>query len=196
MFRLIPGRVPRYLTFLRAPAPRLVSAYNFESHAFYERVGRTPIPFELWYARQERDVVTKFLAKRTLSSRLTRYSAQGLRYLQYSLGRGAEDMTLRAVCAALDKFWFVGLTERLDEIAPVLAARMGVTGQLRKDLVTGKDFPRVLELTPELEARINRDNPRDLRLFETWSVRCDERLRSLRAEARSLMPTGRASDVI
>ena len=179
---LIPGKVARYLTFLRSPARRLVSAYNFERQKFYVRVGREPIDFERWYSRQERDVVTKFLAKRILRGGFTRHFRQALRYAQFALNQGTTERTLRAVSSSLERFWFVGCTEQLDDIAPVLAERLGLGGQFRRNMVAGRDVPKALELTPELECRINRDNPLDQRLFKIWQDRADEALGALRKE--------------
>jgi Sulfotransferase family len=185
---LIPGKVARYLTFLRSPAPRLVSAYNFERQKCYVRVGREPIDFERWYSRQERDVVTKFLAKRILRGRFTRHFRQARRYAQYALNRGATERTMRAVSSSLERFWFVGCTEQLDEIAPVLADRLGLGGQYRRDLVAGTDLPKALELTNELECRLNHDNSLDQRLFTIWQDRADEALGALRMECIRKIP--------
>jgi hypothetical protein len=179
---LIPGKVARYVTFLRSPAPRLVSAYNFEREKNYVRVGKEPIDFERWYSRQERDVVTKFLAKRILRGRFARQVRQALRYAQFAFNLGTTERTMRAVSRSLERFWFVGCTEQLDDIAPLLAVRLGLGGQFRRDLVAGKDLPKAVELTPELESSINRDNPLDQRLFKIWQDRADETLGALRIE--------------
>ncbi|MEZ4424580.1 MAG: sulfotransferase family 2 domain-containing protein [Gemmatimonadota bacterium] len=180
--RLVPGRTPRYFTFLRNPAARLVSAYNFEMHEFYSNVGKTPIEFDDWYRKQERDVVTRFLSKRVLPTPLGRRLAQAQRYLQYPLRGRATRGALARLNRALERFWYVGTTDAMNQAAPLLLERMGIEARMERRLVTGRDFTKRLELDAALEARLHADNPRDLELYEHWRTRDAESLE--RAVAR------------
>ena len=62
--QLFPDRIVRRITFLRKPASRIVSAFNYETSdaAPFTRWDET-VPFETWYRHQERDVMTKFLGQ-------------------------------------------------------------------------------------------------------------------------------------
>jgi len=182
MTRLFPGKVTRFLTFLRDPATRLISAYNFEQFAFRTRRGKPSIPFERWYERQERDVMTKFLAKRVLTHRWSRAACQLARYAQYATRRGTSEVILQAVVSSLEHFWFVGITERLDVTAPILARRLGVVGTFHRDLVAGRDFPKLVDLNERLEARIRADHQLDVSLYDRFRRDADIRERALEAE--------------
>ena len=181
--RLFPDRIPRRITFLRKPAGRIVSAFNYETSdaAPFTRWDETT-PFETWYRYQERDVMTKFLAKRVIGSRLSVAWAQGQRFARYPLHRGAGSWVFERVQAALREFWFVGCTESLSNDMPKIARRMGIEGGVDKRNATGRNFARRLELTPELEARLAEDNRFDTQLYQYWQGQIASRLSEIEAE--------------
>ena len=182
--RLFPDRIPRRITFLRKPASRIVSAFNYETSdaADFTRWDETT-PFETWYRHQERDVMTKFLAKRVIGSRLGVALAQGQRFARYPLQRGAGSWVFDRVQAALRQFWFVGCTESLSSDMPKIARRMGIEGGVEKRNATGRNFSRRLELTPELEARLAEDNRFDTQLYQHWQGQIASRLAEIDAES-------------
>jgi len=160
--RLVPDREPRYLTILRDPADHLFSRYNFT-------VSRTgdETPFEDWYARRKPN--------------------QNLIRLRRAVG--ADSISdLRKV---LDEFWFVGVTEHLDEDLPHLFAAIGAPADWinrrvtdgradLEDLDIGREtFPirRHAVLTDEWRERIHAEHRKDLRLYR-YAV---DRRRRLRA---------------
>jgi len=181
--QLFPDRIARRITFLRKPASRIVSAFNYETSdaALFSRWDET-VPFEKWYRHQERDVMTKFLAKRVLNNRLGVAFAQGQRLARYPLHRGSGTWVFEQVQKALSQFWFVGCTESLSVDMPKIAARMGIEGGVDKRNATGRNFSRRLDLTPELEARLAEDNRFDTQLYAYWKERIASRLAEIESE--------------
>ena len=182
--QLFPDRTPRRITFLRKPASRIVSAFNYEtSHAApFTRWDET-VPFETWYRHQERDVMTKFLAKRVIRNRLGVAFAQGQRFARYPLHLGSGTWVFEQVQQALSQFWFVGCTESLSSDMPKIARRIGIEGGVDKRNATGRNFSRRLDLTPELEARLAEDNRFDTELYEHWKGQIASRLTEIEAES-------------
>lgn len=162
MHELVPGKVPRYFTFLRRPASRLVSKYNgFMTRKKNEGHFR---PFEEWYAEEPKDAMT----------RLYNQFEQG-----FGVGEGAKhDLkpNLEAASAFLERLWYVGVTERLDQALAFLFGEIGVEGPVERLKVSGetkggdlarmdRQIPKLITLTPELEERIEADNEMDVRLY-------------------------------
>ena len=181
--RLFPDRIPRRITFLRKPAGRIVSAFNYETSdaAPFTRWDETT-PFETWYRYQERDVMTKFLAKRVIGSRLGVAWAQGHRFIRYPLHLGCGTWVFDQVQQALSDFWFVGCTESLSTDMPKIARRMGIEGGVDKRNATGRNFSRRLELTPELETRLAEDNRFDTQLYQHWQGQISARIAEIETE--------------
>ena len=181
--QLFPGRIARRITFLRKPASRIVSAFNYETSiaAPFTRWDDT-VPFETWYRYQERDVMTKFLAKRVIKNRVGIAWAQGQRFLRYPLHCGSGAWAFDQVQKALTEFWFVGCTESLSADMPKIAARMGIEGGVDKRNATGRNFSRRLDLTPQLEARLAEENRYDTQLYEYWKQRLPQRIEEIAAE--------------
>ena len=171
---VIAEKIARRITFLRKPASHIVSAFNYETSHTSNKKWDDTASFETWYAHQERDQITKFLAKRVIPSRLQVALAQGQRFVRYPLKLGAGSGVFDLVKKALTEFWFVGCTEYLDRDFPQLIARMGLTGNLEKRNAAGKNFARRLQVTPELESRLERENPFDTQLYNYWHDRLDE----------------------
>ena len=181
--QLVPGRVARRITFLRKPASRIVSAFNYETSDAATFVNwDESTSFETWYRHQERDTMTKFLAKRVIPSSLGVTLAQGHRFLGYPLRWSAASWVFNWVQQALSNFWFVGCTESLSTDMPKIAARMGIPGQIGTKNATGRNFSRRLRLTEELESRLAAENPADTRLYEYWQARSQQRLAEIERE--------------
>lgn len=149
---LFPGVEPRYITILRDPAARLVSMYNYRMSA----PGAEVVPFDDWYGDVGPNPMTRWLRRR--------------------FAKGESFSTL---LDSLRGFWFVGVTEHLDDDLPGLFEAIGVPrGHERKrvaggdDGLSGLDFPddrREVRLRVEVDDRIRdlveRDHPKDVRLW-------------------------------
>ena len=147
---LLPDRTARYLTLLRDPVACVMSAYHFKM----ARYAGSPLDFWDWYRGYPRDANFKFLRKRLAGAR----GVAGVR-------------------AALDRFWFVGTTESLDEDMPHLFSAMGVPHQVvARRRVAGADradtdhpdqrpIPKIVEANRELRRKVLADHRRDLVLF-------------------------------
>ncbi|MBU1225933.1 MAG: sulfotransferase family 2 domain-containing protein [Actinobacteria bacterium] len=148
--RFVAGREVRYLTVSRDPADLAVSRYNFHSSREGDRA-----TFWEWYETQPRNPSSKRLRKAL--------HAESLSELRDTL----------------NSFWFVGVTEHLDDDLPHLFAAIGVptdwvnrrvTGGERdlEDLDLGREtfsIRRHTVLTDEMRARIHAENSGDLRLY-------------------------------
>lgn len=155
---LLPGRTPRYLTFVREPARRLVSLYNFEmTHRIAK--GWPILEFEMWYQDRARNEMTNFYC-----SRLPNASQNDFSKAKW----------------VLDKCWYVGLTEHLDEGLSLLFHAMKITTKWKNYRVTGDeessmddlqhpDFTtpkKFLELNDKLKRKIEKENPLDYKLYQ------------------------------
>lgn len=163
LHELVPGKAPRYFTFLRRPAARLVSKCNgFMSRR--KNVGRFRT-FDEWYAEEPRNGMTEL-------------------YNRFA-GLELASPDLDAAREFLDRLWYVGVTERLDEALAFLFREIGVEGPVERLKVSGerkpgdlaamdREIPKLLQLTPELERRLDDENPLDVALYE-HAVRLMER---------------------
>ncbi len=179
---LFPNKIPQRITFFRKTADRILSAFNYETSDASNSKWDATVSFDTWYAQQERDVITKFLVKRLIANRLRRAWVQGQRLLQYRLRRGASSAMFEQVQRELKKFLFVGCTEHLNRDFPFLAARMNIHGEIEKRNAAGRNFSKRLELTPELEARLERENSWDTRLYQYWHDRLEESVQRLQTK--------------
>ena len=155
MHELVPGRVPRYVTFLREPAARLVSKYNgFMTRKKNEGSFRA---FDDWYRDEPRDEMTAIY---------TRFARRG--------DDGEPD--LAAAKGLLDEMWYVGITERLDDSLRFLFGEIGIDPEFERMKVTGqkrdgdlsrmdREIPRLVSLDDALKQRIERDNRLDVELY-------------------------------
>jgi len=168
---LVPDSDPRYFTILRDPADRIVSTYNFQMASRHD----TNQSFEVWYGDWPRNRTFRWLRRRLDSG------------------------SVPEMLDRLRSFWFVGVTEHLDEDLPRLFGALGVPREwtdLRVtadadsptsashesqpfDINPGKKSQRItrqVSVTPELRERIYNDHPRDLRLYR-FALRRREKMR-------------------
>ena len=161
--RLISGaREARYVTFVRDPADRCVSMYNFRrSRGFAE------MSFEAWYEAYYRvthlDSAVRFFADRLTDSRIV----------------ATREQQLNAAKRLLERCWFVTTTERLDEGLALLCAEMKIPGgwqRLREagggvalpiasHPAQGERVDRHVALDTEWRTRIHQESPGDLALY-------------------------------
>jgi hypothetical protein len=165
--KMVPGKVPRHVLFLREPAETLVSFYNFMMK-LRRNNGESVIPFDEWYDLSKQDnMMTRFL------------------WTEFMLERCPRRITRRewrGVQRMLRTFWFVGCTEHLDADAPLLFQRMGVNGVLERANVSGLHHEKMLALDAGLCERLRAENPIDVELYEYWKDRLAHGRAKLREE--------------
>lgn len=165
---LVPGKEPRYVTFLRHPAERIVSDYNFQME-MRRRENRKEISFESFYRRGGKNYVIRWICNhflgygnnyviRWISKLFLRMDSRG------HSARKAFFMTDRA----LRKFWLVGSTDRLESCVAPLLSDLGIPTELERSNITGRDFPKTLHLSDKLRRMIEANNPWDIKLFRKW----------------------------
>lgn len=106
--RLVEGKEARYFTFLRDPATLALSQYNHDASRLDDPPG-----FWEWYA--------------------DRSPNPQLRWCDHRLGTAGYD----EVTAALEDFWFVGATEKLDRDLPHIFEAIGVPTEWTNRRVAG-----------------------------------------------------------
>ena len=163
---LVPGKVPHYIAFLREPALRLISYYNFEMKP-RRRKEQPIVDFEEWYGQARGKNITLGWLYRDV------FGETNLRHVDRTV--------YKRVVQRLEDFWFVGCSEHLDRDFPLLLRFIGVSGTLDNANVTGVDFPKLLEPTEELRNRLNSDNELDFNLYTHFRDRLGERVRELQA---------------
>ena len=148
--RLVPGRIPRLITFLRDPAERIVSNYNFHQQRDYKN---EPVSFDDWYASKRKNSVVSSIVRNFLGLQTSKISVER----RFEL---ADD--------ALSKFWLVADTSDIDRLSGPLFRRIGVPDQMTRSNVAGLHFRRVLMLDDDLRERLHRDCPQDVAFYRKW----------------------------
>lgn len=160
--RLVPGRTPRYVTFLREPAERCVSLYNFRRSR-----GVTKLDFEDWYR-------TEFLGNPR--NRMVDFYAERLLPREMLVDPEARITATRKL---LRLCWHVGLTETLDSSLALLCSEMGIPADWKSQRVAGSNqallsathpdrgerIARLVGLDDNLRARVHADAPDELALY-------------------------------
>lgn len=154
----VPGLAGvRWGIILRHPAEWLVSCYHNDAMRRPKQVGT----FEQWYEQPGPNTVLPMAAKR---HRLNHY-----------LARWFGPVPMHRKRHVLEDFWGVWTTERLGEAVGQLAAYFQILAEERHDRVAGTHdplwgtpVPRHYTLTDAMRARIERENPRDLALWQ-WA---------------------------
>lgn len=164
--RMVPGsREARYVTFLRDPAERCVSLYNFRRSR-----GVTRLDFESWYRDQflgdPRNSVVRFYASSLLAPEMLSDQAA----------------LVPAAKKLLERCWHIGVTDRLAESLDMLCAEIGIPADWTSQRVAGSGKPlrspshpdagemidQRIRLDADLRARVYADKPEDLELYE-WA---------------------------
>jgi hypothetical protein len=161
---LVPGKIPYYITFLREPAEKLVSYYNFDMNKRAKK--QEPlIAFEEWYQTGRSNNITLGWLYRNV------FCEEKPRHVNSSV--------YKRVLRRLHDFWFVGCSEHLDRDFPLLLRFVGLSGTAERANVSGVNFPKRVELTRELRTYLNNDNALDFELYSYWKERLDKRVREL-----------------
>lgn len=154
--QLIPGKEPRYITFLRDPAERMVSLYNYRMYDQYICKGLAPISFEAWYRDTLKLDMTQWICRQFLGKKTADLA-------------GVDERELAQT--TLDRFWFVGTIETFDEDVAYLMRHLGLPPVVARSNVTGVHFERTLALTGQWRQQIYRNHEHDLTLHRHYLER-------------------------
>lgn len=143
---LFPERTIREVVFVREPAARMVSHYNFR--CTMRGNADAPVPsFDEFLADASDNPITGFLGK--------------------CLGLTTRKGQLSAILAELAGMWMVGTTESMDALTPALFGAMGLDPIVpERSNATGVTIERHLTLTPDLADAIREASPEDVALYE------------------------------
>jgi hypothetical protein len=141
-----PDRAVREITFIREPAARIVSHYNFNCTMMARR-GQPAPPFEAWLGDKPANLQSTRLAQ--------------------VLGMSRKPLNFSKTLHALQRFFFVGTTENLDRMLPLLLGSMGLNAVIpQRSNVTGGSITKFLDPTPDLLTELRSRNSLDVMLHE------------------------------
>jgi hypothetical protein len=166
--KLVPGKFPRYITFVRDPADRCASLYNFRLSR-----GATCLNFEDWYEQEY---------KARTSNPMTHFYAERLanRKMEHD-----DTLVLNLAKSILERCWYVGTTDNLNDDLKYLFGQMGlpekwenyrVAGQSKNGLKglnhpsEGEVVSKYIELDAAMREQIYQDSTLDLKLYQ-WVKR-------------------------
>jgi len=182
---LFPNRVPRYIVFLRDPAERFVSSYNFEMRT---KKGEN-IPFVKWYESQLKNEMVYFLdmkfrgkegAKANLPRNTLPFFGKILQnkrvylffqkiYENYiSLFQSSQKIQKRKLENAkklLEQCWYIGFVSNLDKDLKFLFKEIGVPIKWKDTNVTPKS-KIFFKLDKKSRKKIYNDNKYDKELYD------------------------------
>lgn len=145
----LPNRRPLMMTCLRDPASRMVSHYNWEMHQ--RELAGEPIPdFASWYARQDRNWMTRWL---------------GLKWLGLDVDALPEAVLFRKVVDTLRGFWLVCTTEDFDSAMRVLTDKLDLPPIATVSNRAGETYSKRFSLTDEWRRKISSQHPLDAELY-------------------------------
>jgi len=170
--RWIPWKEPRYITFLREPASRLVSAYNFQ---FSKMDRKPPENFDSFLQQRKNPMCSFYYWRRNLYAHFLNEALSffdvGHRCIEANIFGKAKDV--------LDKCWYIGITEKLDQDLAFLFDTIGVPTDWKNYRVTGdkkssiselrddaeNDIPKKLKVNNEIRKKVNISSPLDVELY-------------------------------
>ena len=171
--KTVPNKEPRFIIFLRNPADRLISKYNWEQASLEvnrnrRTTGRQP-RFEAlkidkamaaclksneslpttkakkWWEKKGKNTVTRWVASRQV--------------------KNASGKDLEIAKGVLDRCWFVGITERMDQDLPKLFKKMSISQDFTRERTAGKDLRKFATLTQKARKKIEKRNKNDMELY-------------------------------
>lgn len=154
---LLPWARPRFLTWLRDPADRIVSLYNQNLQKFENRGEPHDIGFEDWYEGGGK--------YRTMMASLIGG------FLNLPSHRLSPRAQFHVADRLLSEFWFVSTTERMDEHLPRLLDHWNVPADFKVVGRSGDKIKRRLSIDDTLRRRIHADFAYDLALYRKWRER-------------------------
>ena len=183
--KLFPGKVPRYILFLRDPAERIVSSYNFDMR---NRRGKI-IPFWKWYSSQLKNETVYFLdlkfrgkegskadLPRPLVSFFAKISKSKRIFLFFqkiygyyiSLFRSSESMNKKRLENAkelVDNCWHIGFVSNLDSSLKEIFKEMKLPTKWSDENVTHKR-KNFFKLDGDTRKKLYLDNKYEKELFD------------------------------
>lgn len=134
----------------REPAIHLVSLYNFT----YRHI-KTPPSFYLWYTKLKLKG-----AKNWQATNFYRHYLKGSFFKCYFL----DDFEFFK--KKLEKFWYVGVTENINNDFPKIAFDMGIDHfKIERVNVSGEKSIKHLVINQELRDKLNRENELDYKIY-------------------------------
>jgi len=160
------GRKINEIVFFREPASHIISLYNqyvrmmrdrsYKKYYFLSKI-ISPIysgevmPFEFWY---------KFV-KNPQSSHFK------WRYFKDRPGWQVRKNDLNMIISEINKFFFVGVTEKFEENVKLLMNKLSIdVCGIEKKNVVGVDYKKYMELDSDLRERLNKENLFDYMLYK------------------------------
>lgn len=154
--KAFPGRPIRPSVLIRDPLSFAVSFYNHRNRGA-AKVGRGPVPFELYIRSLPKNPMIRFI--------LTRYLGIGYpRVLQFD-SRQRFDI----VDGALRDFWFVGSWMHASELISGLSREMQISDMIDIKNAAHGDRLRVGDVPDDVANRIRTANAADQALFDRWA---------------------------
>lgn len=158
-----PDRPVREVLILRDPLERMLSHWNYSTETRRRRGGE-PRPWERFAANHGRDPMTRLVA--------------GM------LGESRPEHRLDAALYGLESIEVVGTLDRLDEIAPLLFAELGLPATVpARANRSGVEIPRLTPPPNEMQQEWIRSNRQDAILFEVARQRTQSSIERLRARS-------------
>jgi hypothetical protein len=183
--KMFPGKTPRYFVFLRDPAERFVSSYNFEMRT---KKGENT-PFNEWYNSQLKDEMTyfldmKFRGKEGVKANLPRkflpffgrifmnkkvymlfQKIHGMYVSFFHSSEKIKGKKLENAKRLLDICWHVGFIKDLDKSLKILFKEMGLPEKWRNENITEKS-KKFFAIDGKTREKIYADNRYDKELYD------------------------------
>ncbi len=183
--KLFPNKNPRYIVFLRDPAERFASSYNFEMRT--KEGGNTS--FQEWYGSQIKNEMVYFLdmkyrgkegakanlprptlnlfAKLFQNKRVYLLFQKIYRYYTYIFQSSdkTQKRKLENAKKLLDICWHVGFIEGLDKSLRLLFREIGVPVKWKNENITTRK-KRIFNLDEKTRKKVYEDNKYDKELYD------------------------------
>ena len=183
--KLFPNKTPRYIVFLREPADRFVSSYNFEMRT---KEGAN-VPFWKWYKSQLKNEMVyfldmKFRGKEGAKANLPRNTLPffgkifqnkkvylffqkiyGSYITFFQSSQKIQKRKLENAKKLLDQCWYIGFVSNLDRDLKFLFKEIGVPTKWKNQNITEKS-KSFFKLDKKSREKIYNDNKYDKELFD------------------------------
>jgi len=183
--KLFPNKIPRYIVFLRDPAERLVSSYNFEMRT---KKGKN-VSFWNWYNSQLKNEIVyfldmKFKGKEGAKANLPRktlpffskiFKSKKVFFLfqktyekyisTFGSSKRSNEKKLKNSKLLLDKSWHIGLVSDLDKSLKYIFREMGLKTKWKDKNIT-KSKKNFFKLDEASRRKIYLENKYDKELFD------------------------------
>jgi len=155
---LVPKKNPKHITFLRDPAERIVSLYNFKMAYQFVNKGKQPEPFDSWWNTSRKMSTIKFICKR---------------FLKIQPGKLKPRETFQAALSTLERFWLVGTMETFTHDCSLIMKTLELPQipEGERSNVSGKHFDIQVKMSDEIREMIYKDCPYDVDLHRYFLQR-------------------------